>query len=195
MAMTILAVREGVMFNRLWLWTALLSAFAALLVAPAVSFAQDFTDADTREVTSYVLTEKGLEQFTQASKNLGSLAKEILNDCDDSDDSDGSDNLETLDDMVAHMDSIPGVTEAIESAGMSNREYIVFSLSIFQNAMAAWVVSETDGELPPDVSMANVEFYQSHEAEIQQAGAQMESGDCDEDDANDDEEEWSDEDQ
>jgi hypothetical protein len=145
--MAILLVREGVMLNRLRLWTTLLSAFAAVLVAPAVSFAQDFTDADTREVAGYVLTEDGLERFTQASKNLGSLSKEILNDCEDSDDGNGNDNPETLDDMVAHMDSIPGVTAAIESAGMSNREYIVFSLSIFQNAMAAWV-SETDGELP-----------------------------------------------
>lgn len=166
------------------------------LFAPVFSCAKEFADADTREVSSYVLTEQGLEQFTQATKNLGSLAQELFSDCNDSDDSDDSETPQSLGEMVARMDAIPGVTAAIESAGMSNREYIVFSFSLFKNAIAAWVMSQPGGELPPDVSMANVEFYQAHEAEIQQISPQMESGGCDDEDENydEEEEEWSDSD-
>ncbi len=153
---------------------------------PVLSFAQDSADSDTREVTTYVLTERGLQQFTEASQNLGSLARELAGDCNEDDD---SEDAQSLDDMVARMDAIPGATAAIESAGMSNREYIVFSLSMMQNGMAAWAVSQPGAELPPNVSMANVEFYKAHEAEIQKLGAGMESGDCDGEDQDSDEEE------
>lgn len=129
----------------------------ALVWLPALSSAQDDTERDTAEINSYVFTEQGLAKFAQATRNLDALEEDSFNGCSEN----GS--ARSLDDAVARMDAIPGVKSAIESAGMSTREYLVFSFAMMQAGMAAWVVNETDGELPPGVSMANVEFYTAHQ--------------------------------
>jgi len=142
-----------------WFRITLALAFVFVLL-PAIAYAEDETERDTAEITSYVFTEEGLEKFSQATRNLNALEEDLSGSCEDN----GS--AQSLDDVAARMDAIPGVKSAIDSAGMSTREYLVFSFAMFQAGMAAWVVNETDGELPPDVSMANVEFYTSHQEEL-----------------------------
>ena len=58
----------------------------------------------------------------------------------------------------------PGAQAAIQSAGMTSREYVVFMFSMMQNGMAAWALSQPGGKLPPGVSQANVDFFRKHEA-------------------------------
>jgi hypothetical protein len=90
--------------------------------------------------------------------------------------------------MVARIDAVPGARDAIGSAGMTTREYVVFSWSLLQNGLAAWAISQPGGKLPPGVSKANVDFYKKHEAELQRLEGQK-SDDC----GGDDEEEGSEE--
>lgn len=163
------------MFNMHRSQTALLAVIAVALLAPTASVAQHLADRDTREISSYVLTEAGLAKYTQATRNLGALAKRMSDACDDGDD--GQDT-QSLDDAVAHFDAIPGVRAAIKSAGMTTREYIVFTWSLFQNGMAALALDQPGAKLPPSVSMPNVTFYRKHETALKKLGEETKPADC-----------------
>jgi hypothetical protein len=163
---------------------ALLALAGLTLCLPAPSTAQDSADPDTREVNGYALTESGLTKFAQATTNLGPIAEQIRDDCDDSDE---AGNDQSLDGQAARISGIPAAAAAIESAGMPVREYVVFIWSMIQNGVAAWILTQPGGELPPGVSMANVDFYRAHEAELQRLAQQVQAGDCES--ANDDTEE------
>jgi hypothetical protein len=149
-----------------------LPVLATALLAPASSIAQEFSESDTREIGSYVLNEAGLAKYAAATRNLGEITDQLPDNCDDEED------VQSLDDAAARLDAIPDVRAAIESAGMASREYVLFSFSLFQNGMAAWVLSQPGGTLPPDTSMANVEFYRAHEASLQELGSLTQPGDC-----------------
>ena len=164
---------------------AAIAAVGLALLASAASVAQEFPDSDTREIASYALTEAGLTKYTQATQNLGALAEQMSNTCD-SDESEQS-----IDGLVGRINALPGAQAAIQSAGLTTREYVVFTFSLIQNGLAAWAVSQPGGQLPPGTSMANVTFYRAHEAAIGVLGEQTRGDDCDDeagddDDANDD---------
>ncbi len=151
---------------------------AAALALPGLAAA---ADKDLREVSAYALTESGLAKFAQATKNVST----IPGACGRQDDDDG-DNMKSIDQMVAKLNSVPGVQAAIQSAGMTTREYVVFMFSMMQNGMAAWAVSQPGGKLPPGVSQANVDFYKKHETAMAEIGRDDPCGD-DSDDAEEDE--------
>ena len=159
----------------------ILPAIAALaLMLPAAAVAQ--VDRDTQEINSYVLTDAGLARYTKAAQALGALAKQMSADCDDSDDS----NPKSLDQMVAKFNSNPRAKAALQGAGMTTREYIVFSMSIFQTGMSAWALSQSGGKLPPGISMANVNFYRKNEAAMSRLGTDSEADECNGDGREDD---------
>lgn len=159
-----------------------LPAIAALaLMLPAPSQAQ--VDRDTQEINGYVLTDAGLARYTKAAQALGALRKQMSGDCDDDSD---DDNPKSIDQMVAKFNSNPGAKAALQSAGMTTREYIVFSMSIFQTGLASWGLSQPGGKLPPGVAMANVNFYRKNEAAMARLGEASESNDCNGDEREDD---------
>jgi hypothetical protein len=135
------------------------------LLASAPCGAQELADRDAKEIGSYVLTDAGLAKYVQATKNLGPLARRMPGGCDQADD---SGDARSLTDLVAQFDAIPGARAAIESAGATTREYLVITFSLLQNGMAAWALDQPGGKLPPGMSMANVNFYRTHAAVIQQ---------------------------
>jgi hypothetical protein len=140
-------------------------AFFTVLVCVAVAQQPaSAQDADSQEVMRYSLTEAGLAKFTQAARNVAGVPGACEQEEDDSDD------LKSIDQMVAKMNSVPGVQGAIQSAGMTTREYVVFMFSMLQNGLAAWAVSQPGGKLPPGVSQANVDFYNKHEAKMAAIG-------------------------
>ncbi len=149
---------------------------AAALALPGLAAAED---KDLREVSAYTMTESGLAKFTRASKNVAT----IPGACDEDDD---GGNMKSIDQMVAKLNSVPGVQSAIQSAGMSTREYVVFMFSMMQSGMAAWAVSQPGGKLPPGISQANVDFYRKHESAMAALG---EVDPCDADTSGEDEDE------
>jgi len=171
------------MFQLHRLATTLMTILAVALFIPAASVAQGFSDRDTLEIGSYVLTETGLAKYTQAMRNLSAAAKRFAGDCDD------EESAQSLDEFVARINAVPEARAAITSAGMTTREYVVFGWSLLQNGMAAWVLSQPGGTLPSGTSMANVNFYRAHEAAIQKIGNPSESADCDDGDSEEEEEE------
>jgi len=157
---------------------ALAFAMSIGLAAPEPVVAED---RDSREVSAYVLTESGLSKFAQANKNLASVPGACA-----AEENDDSDDLKSIDQMVATLNSVPGAQAAIQSAGMTSREYVVFMFSMMQNGMAAWALKQPGGKLPPGVSQANVDFFKKHETAMAQLGKEK---NCDDDSGDDDSDE------
>lgn len=156
------------------------TTLSALLVVasalPAVALAQD---RDTKEVNAYVLAEAALSKYAQATRNLSAAAQKVQGRCDEDEE-----RSQSIDASAARINAMPKAKAAIQSAGMTAREYVVFSWSILQTGLASWGLSQPGGKLPPGVSMANVKFYRAHEAAIQKIKSP--SSDCDDAGAEDD---------
>lgn len=158
----------------------------AVIVCLSPAAAQDFTDADTQEVNAYRLSAASLAKYTQATEGLAQVMAENPPPCGDEED------VESLDGMAAHLDSIPGAAEAMDDAGMSSREYALFTMSLVQSGLGAWVIRE-GGELPPGMAMENVQFFEQNQAELEELMQHSESMDC-EDEYDDEETDWDEED-
>jgi len=148
-------------------------AVALALVAPMAAEAQNLADRDTKEVADYVLTDAALAKYSQAVRKLQPLTGRLPQDCD------GEEGTTSLNDMAARMDGVPQVKSTLKGAGMTAREYLLFSLSVFQNGMAAWALEQPGGKLPPGVKLANVNFYRAHEVELKKLGELAKQADCD----------------
>lgn len=157
---------------------AILIAAALALIASTPAWSQASGAGDAQEINSYRLTDAGLAKYTQAGRNLEPLAAKAAADCEN-DDSDDGENGTTIDQAVAKLNSTAGAAAAIKSAGMTTREYVVFSMAVFQSGMAAWALSQPGGKLPPGVSMDNVNFYRKHQAALEKLGQSTKSADCD----------------
>jgi hypothetical protein len=152
----------------------------AVLALPGVAAANE---NDKREISNYVLTEASLAKFKQATDKLSAVPGACAKADDDDDDDDDDSSSQSLDQMVAKLDAVPGAKAAIQSAGMTTREYVVFMWSIMQTGMSAWA-QDQGGKLPPGVSQANVDFYRKHEAAMAAIGK---NDPCDDDSAEEEE--------
>jgi len=148
-------------------------ACALALPAPLAARAQNLPDRDAKDVADYVLTDAALKKYEQAVRNLQPFMDQLPQGCD------GEENANSLDDTAARMDRVPQVKSALKGAGMTAREYLLFSWSVFHNGMAAWALDQPGGQLPPGIKMANVNFYRSHEAEMKKLGELTKQADCD----------------
>lgn len=149
---------------------------ACIILTSLNSLAQGGSDADTKEVLAYTLTDAGLAKYMKATQNLAALPGGMAGDCDDDSDAD------SLADSVAKINATPGAEAAIRSAGMATREYVVFSWSLLHNALAGWAASEPGGTLPPGAKQSNVDFLKKHEADLKQLEVSEGSDSCDQDD-------------
>jgi hypothetical protein len=166
------------MFKSDWLHglVPIIAAFALLVPLPAS--AQGGADADTREVNAYKLTEAGLARYTQAARNVAQLAGQTPATCAEDDDDADSGDGKSIDQLVASLDANAKVRSAIQSAGMTTREYVVFGMAVFQAGMTAWALDQPGGKLPAGVGMDNVTFYRNHEAALRKLGEETKSADC-----------------
>ena len=99
-----------------------------------------------------MLTEAALAKYTKAVHKLHPLKEQLQQDCD------REEAPDSLNGMAAHMDAVPAVKAALKTAGMTSREYLLFSWSVFQNGMAVWALDQPGGALPPGTKTANVNF-------------------------------------
>lgn len=170
-------MRKGHWQSRV-LWIA--AGFTLLLSLSAG--AQNNASSDTREINAYRLTAAALAKYAQARKEMDVLARQTASDCGDEDEEDSA-NGTTIDQLVAKLNTTAGARAAIQSAGMTSREFVVFSMSVFQAGMADWALGQAGGKLPPGVAMENVTFYRKHQAEMQKLGesakAAAKAADCD----------------
>jgi hypothetical protein len=150
---------------------ALFAVLTLLVASPAPALAQD---VDAEAVSAYKMTEAGLAKYSEATKRLAALP----NACEQEEDDDSG--SKSLNEMVAQIEATPGAKAAIQSVGLTSREYVLFAMALLQNAMAGWALNQPGGKLPPGVSQANVDFVKQHEADIQQLAQATESRCADE---------------
>jgi hypothetical protein len=148
----------------------LLGAVTIALSVPGFAMAQD---RDLQEIQKYVLTDAGLAKYSEATRKMAMLSGEETGACAD-DDSDS----QSIDQVVAKINAAPAAKAAIQSAGLSTREYVVLSFSLLQTGLAAWAVDQPGGKLPPGTSKANVDFYKKHEADMKQLEGLRQDDDC-----------------
>jgi hypothetical protein len=143
-------------------------AAAALLLLPAAR-AESLPEADTREVRSYTLTEAALGKYVEATRKLSVIPLK----CDQDDPDIGS-----LTEAAARIDAVPGAKAAVQSTGLTSREYVLFAFSLIENAFASYALEQPGGKLPPGVSMSNVEFLRRNSGVIEQLANETEVADC-----------------
>ena len=131
--------------------------------------------ADAQEISRYALTEAGLAKYSQAARNLAALPGFAEDACKEDED---TSNPESIAELAAQLDAMPGARGAVQAAGMTSREYVVFMMALLQGAMAGWALDQPGGKLPAGISQANVDFVKSHEAELR-ALESVSSVDCD----------------
>lgn len=139
-------------------------AFSLLLACALAPPASAQADGDLAEVSRYRLLESGLAKYAQATRTLASIDPRASDACDEADDEE--EDAKTIDATAARLDANPQAARALESAGMSSREFVVFSFALLQSGLAAWALEQPGGNLPPGVSMENVEFVRKHKAEL-----------------------------
>jgi len=128
------------------------------------------SDADAKAIQSYRLTDAGLSKFMQASRNLVQVAKQHPEIAEQEKNTDPK----SLADMEAMYDRHPEVKHAIASTGMSSRDYVLFSMAVFQAGMAAAVAEQPGGKIPDGVAPENVDFYKKHADEMKKFGEELE---------------------
>jgi hypothetical protein len=149
----------------------LLAAAVACLALSEIALAQKLPDADAREVAAYTLTEAGLAKYTAATHNLRGIN---IEDCDDDAD------VHNITQTAARIDAVPGAKAAVQSAGMTSREYVVFTFSLMQNGITSHLMDRPGAKLPAGTNPANVEFFRKHSADFEQFANERDEGGCDE---------------
>jgi hypothetical protein len=87
---------------------------------------------------------------------------------------DGGGAAQTLADMERKISAMPHMPESLAKAGLSPREYAKFNLTLLQAGFVAGMKKAGQlRQLPPGVSMENVQFVIDHEKELADLGAQM----------------------
>lgn len=160
--------------------TRVVAAVLLLLgMAGALSAQNRAASADEREIAAYRLSEAALAKYIRASRALAALARpasaDTAEDADDAEDDDeeGDDDM-SIAELTAMYDTIPGAKRAITGAGLTTREFVVFTLTLFQAGMAAWLVEQQGWDkLPAGWSRDNVVFYQRHKAQLDSLTAEM----------------------
>lgn len=85
-----------------------------------------------------------------------------------------------LTEAAARIDAEPRAKAAVQVAGMTSREYVVFVFSLVQNGLASYTLQTPGANLPAGVSMANVEFFRKHSAALEKLAAETEVESCEE---------------
>jgi hypothetical protein len=128
-----------------------------LWLLPLTAFPESETSASMREVKAYRLTESGLERYLQATRNLGNVKM----NCEKP-----ASMKFVIDAAVADLEAIPGAKAAIQSAGMSTREYVLFGWAVPHNIAAAAQAREAGGATPQGAIPENIDFMNRHQEEI-----------------------------
>lgn len=147
----------------------LLGALTLALFLPAVAAADDAT-----EVSNYVLTDAGLAKYSQATRAMANLSGDQTGACEDHGDA------QTISQAAARFDRYPAAKSAIQAAGMTPREYVVFSFAVLQTGLAAWGADQAGGKLPPGSSAANVAWFRKNQAALKKLETTDAYSDCDE---------------
>lgn len=136
------------------------------LAAPATHGQKPLT-GDAALLARYRLTEGTFKKYVQVNKALVALAKDpAMQRYAAEHENDKA--PETIAEMAAQFDAVPPLKKAIHDAGLTSREFALFSMSLLQAGMALGVLESGATKLPEGTPKENVDFVRAHRAEIEQ---------------------------
>ena len=161
-----------------------LAAGAAALSTPAlaqkktVSKSVDATaKADARAIERYRLTPATLGKLAKVQDNIYAMLKAdptlAKKYADQKEESNEEDEPQTIDAMAKKLNEVPELKRAIAKSGLTTREYMIASLSMFQALMASALLDMPGADksaLTPNVK-ANIAFLKAHKAEMDRMNA------------------------
>jgi len=123
-------------------------------------------DADLRELSRYTLTLTDIRKYAAANANLAKQPKAEQED-DEAEDEDD----ESLNAMTAKIERMPAARKAIESAGLTVRQYAVITMAVIQASMAQFAIDQgaDPAKVARDASVnpANIRFVKENKAELE----------------------------
>jgi len=149
--------------------------------APAAS--NQSAAEELADVASYRLTMDKFDKYYAAQRNIMLKAKDMsaADKAAMKARSDARDNNASMDDMVRNIESEPVMKEAIREAGMSPREFAMFTMAMMQSAMAAGVAKMRPNDNQDSLIRAmqanpeNVKFMVENEATIASKQKELEA--------------------
>ncbi len=148
--------------------------YAAALLFAALSpglQALPLPPADVREARALVLTEADFAKWIDANHKLRAIDfKNCIAEDDDSEDSIAA--------ALAELEGTPGAAAAVTAAGMTSRQFVVFSFAMAEDAVASFMSQSAGGKMPEGVNPANVAFVRKHGPELQALANENESEGC-----------------
>jgi hypothetical protein len=162
------------------------SGAIASAAAPSMAVAARPADAgawNDAALQRFRLSTDEVAKATQASRNLAQLNTTDPQLLQRLDHDAPLDDAKSIQEMADRLDKIPQVRRAIESAGISTRDYVLVLFTVTQVAVAnVYAQQGKMKELPANISRANVAFATAHATEmarLQQAMEQMSPADHD----------------
>ena len=130
---------------------------------------------DLNDVSKYKLSMDKIDKYIQAQKNMAAKMKAMSpaeREAFKNGDNDLNGANASIDQMVAKIEKVPPMVDAIKDAGLSPREWVMVTFSMMQTGMAAAVLkmrpNDNQDSLMREmkVNPDNVKFFNEHEAEI-----------------------------
>jgi hypothetical protein len=128
--------------------------------------------SDQELLAEYRLSDENVEKWTQATRNLVQVFRDNP-ELAQSQDQVKADEA-SIADIAAWYDSKPKIKEAINSAGMTSREYTTFLFSMFQAGMGAYLAQQQGlDKLPKGTVRDNVEYYIINQKKLSALGKEL----------------------
>ncbi len=135
---------------------------AAVIAAPS----------DQELLAEYRLSDENVEKWTQATRNLVQVFRDNP-ELAQSQDKVQADKA-SIADIAAWYDSKPKIKNAINSAGMTSRQYTTFLFAMFQAGMGAYVAQQRGlDKLPEGTVRDNVEYYIINQEKLNALGKEL----------------------
>jgi hypothetical protein len=120
------------------------------------------------------LTRPDVERFAEASKQLRLLAERDPGPMRRLRAREGAARSTSLEETTARLDGEPAVREAIESAGLTTREYALITVTLSEAILVQQALAQGSIDRPPPgVSEENLEFVRTHRDEISRLLAEV----------------------
>jgi len=135
--------------------------------------------ADLRALGDYELTMEKVNRYFAANRNITRATANMTPEEREALSADA--NTASLDDIVARIEGNATMRRAIESAGLSVREFATITLAMFQAGMAQAALAMQPGTdadslaRATEMNPANIRFMQEHQAELMQRQQEMQA--------------------
>lgn len=145
----------------------------APLLAPGAAAQTRLATAEAEELAAYRMTEDAFAKYVAATRNLALVSREI-----DGMENPTADREDVIAAMAEAFEGRPNLRGAIVRAGMTPREYALFTMALLQATLGVSIVERDPAaidHLPVTVPKENVRFVQAHRAALDALQAELQA--------------------